>query len=320
MCNTGIQSLKERYVRLWDRSLVLAFASACLLYLSAGASISNAAFPGRNGVIAFVRGSDSPDIYRINVDGSGLRRLASAGRNEHPNWSASGSMITFTSDRDGDYEIYKMRADGSSPDNLTDNIGVDWGSTWSPNGSQIAFYGFRVSITHPASVSGIYTMLSNGTMQRSVISDRFSIYGGLSWSSRSGRIVFHSNREGGNYEIYSMDVDGTGLRRLTFNDDHDWSPDWSPDGRRIVFESYRDDSNGEIYTMNADGSGVTRLTFNDVADRNPAWSPDGIKIAFDRWRSTGNHEIYTMNADGSGLSRLTFNTVYDSQPDWQPLR
>src|SRR2546426_250239 len=133
----------------------------------------------------------------------------------------------------------------------------------------------------------------------------------------NGKIAFVSDRDGNN-EIYTMNVDGTGVARLTVNVASDVSPTWSPDGSKIAFVSNRD-GNNEIYTMNADGTGVTRLTTSTSDDSSPAWSPDGSKIAFQTNRdSFSNPEIYVMNVDGSGQTRLTVNTFSDLTPAWSP--
>ena len=71
---------------------------------------------------------------------------------------------------------------------------------------------------------------------------------------------------------YIMNVDGSGVSRLTDNSANDEHPDWSPDGRRIAFISDRD-GDYEIYVMNADGSDVIQLTDNSTDDVLPSWSP-----------------------------------------------
>jgi WD40 repeat protein/DNA-directed RNA polymerase subunit RPC12/RpoP len=129
------------------------------------------------------------------------------------------------------------------------------------------------------------------------------------------KIAFASDRDG-NYEIYIMNEDGSGLKRLTNNPDEDVFPSWSPDGRKIAFESRRD-GNPEIYVMNADGSEQTNLTNSTSWDQFPSWSPDGQNIAFHSLRDE-NHEIYTMNSDGSELKRLTNNSNHDMGPSWSP--
>ena len=142
----------------------------------------------------------------------------------------------------------------------------------------------------------------------------------------TGRIAFESSRAG-NYEIYKMNANGTGVTRLTRNAADDFSPTWSPDGNKIAFVSARA-GNYEIYAMNADGTGVKRLTNNAAMDLTPAWSPNGAKIAFVS-RRDGRSEIYVMNATGAGLTRLTknlpsqcyssiFNQCGESSPAWSP--
>ena len=76
----------------------------------------------------------------------------------------------------------------------------------------------------------------------------------------------------GNYEIFVMNVDGSGLTRLTNNPYTDCCPSWSPDGRRIAFDSYRGGQE-DIYTINADGTGLMNLTNNPSWDADPSWSP-----------------------------------------------
>ena len=80
-----------------------------------------------------------------------------------------------------------------------------------------------------------------------------------------------------NSEIFVVNADGSGERRLTRNTGRDSNPVWSPDGRRIAFES-----NWQLNVMNADGSGQRRLTRNGGRNFAPAWSPDGQKLAFER--------------------------------------
>jgi Tol biopolymer transport system component len=172
----------------------------------------------------------------------------------------------------------------------------------------------------------------------------------------NGKIAFHSNRNG-NVEIYSMNADGTGQRRLTNDSDADRAPNYSASGHLIVFERSSDegpeiwimgadgvgetriarrgddpalspdgrriafrssrDGNQEIYVMDADGSDPKRLTNQPTMDGGPAWSPDGRKIAFHSGRD-GNPEIYVMNPDGSNQTRLTNNRVTDLDPSWAP--
>jgi hypothetical protein len=87
----------------------------------------------------------------------------------------------------------------------------------------------------------------------------------------NGKILFQSDRDG-DYEIYTINPDGTGETQITDNTASDSWAAWSPDGSKIVFTSNRD-GNTEIYYMNADGTSPTRVTNNTVSDGMPDWQP-----------------------------------------------
>jgi dipeptidyl aminopeptidase/acylaminoacyl peptidase len=89
------------------------------------------------------------------------------------------------------------------------------------------------------------------------------------FSPDGSKIAFRSARDG-NFEIYSMNADGTNPVRLTENEAIDRDPTYSPDGSRIAFSSIRD-GNFELYYMNADGSMETRITTNTFEDARPSW-------------------------------------------------
>jgi TolB protein len=92
--------------------------------------------------------------------------------------------------------------------------------------------------------------------------------GRSSWSPNGQRLTFYAGPVG-DHNIYVINVDGTGLTRLTNSGDN-LGPSWSPDGEWIAFTSFRD-GNNEIYIMRPDGTGVTRLTANSISDWQPRW-------------------------------------------------
>ena len=131
------------------------------------------------------------------------------------------------------------------------------------------------------------------------------------------RIVFASNRDG-DWDIYSMDVNGENLLQLTNHRTTDEDPAWSPDGRRIAFNSNRGLS-PELYTMDSDGNNAIRLTHDSFQKSRPSWSPDGKRIVFSSFRlDVGNSEIYAMDADGNNEINLTQHEMHDLVPSWSP--
>jgi Tol biopolymer transport system component len=279
------------------------------------------------GRIAFGVGTDveSTEVYVVNANGSDLTRLTANDEADFdPSWSPDGSQIVFRSQRDGNDEIFVMNADGSRPRNITHDPGTDWGPEWSADGRWIAFNSGRES---SRDLHG-FVVDPRGNHLRS-LGDLFVEY--PSWSPDGRRIAFMSQTfevAGGNYEIFVMNADGSGVTRLTnFLGDDGW-PAWSPDGTRIAFTSIRDDCRyskatdcetiddlGEyhgLYVMNPDGSNLTRVS--KVFGQFPVWSPDGEYIAF----TPAPEGIYVMRPDGSDLTLIPTEGLpaEPEMPDW----
>jgi Tol biopolymer transport system component len=127
-----------------------------------------------------------------------------------------------------------------------------------------------------------------------------------------GVVAFHSNRDG-NFEIYTMNGDGSGQLRLTQHPANDVSPAWPPDGSRIAFASDRDGT-WDIYTMKPDGSDLRQLTKGQGANTAPSWSHNGMSIVFISTRDAVNGEVYRMTADGQATDRLTADSLVKDTP------
>jgi TolB protein len=146
--------------------------------------------------------------------------------------------------------------------------------------------------------------------------------------------VLDRSRQQYSYELYVMNADGSGKRRLVRSP---WAgdgtlyragPAWSTDGRKLAFViRFRAGAglcgragpcNDEIFVINADGSGLRRLTRNAVPDGQPAWSSDGQKIAFLSWRDGTGADVFVMNADGSDPRDLTRKPGEERGPHWSP--
>jgi Tol biopolymer transport system component len=216
--------------------------------------------PGReNGYVWPVY--DTYDIFRANADGSNLVRLTKTPGYDAEATIARDGRIVFTSLRDGDMEIYSMDGDGSDVRRLTHLPGPDGGAFFSADGSKIVFRG-----RHPEpgpELDGYVALLKKGLWKPAgldvFVMDRDGSHlqqvtnglGGANWAPfftpDGRRIIFASNMKdpkGGNFDLYLINIDGTGLEQVTFSDTFDGFPMFSPDGTKLVFASNRHDASG----------------------------------------------------------------------------
>jgi Tol biopolymer transport system component len=212
--------------------------------------------------------------------------------------------IVFVSTWNEQSTIKVMSPDGAGLTNLVEATQRINSFTLSPSGGLLYdLYDGRYWAIHA---------VTGGTDRRLTSGQSSDLY--PAWSPDGTQIMFTSYRDNHD-ELYLMNVDGSGLQRLTSGAGSEKCA-WSPDGRYVVFVSEREGSE-QIYRMNRDGSDVRRLTALEAQNIFPAWSPDGTQIAFASARD-GNYEIYVMNADGSAPRRLTFTVADNVQPAWSP--
>jgi len=268
--------------------------------------------PGLTGKLVF-QVCNGCDIYVINADGSGLRRLTDG---LDPAWSPDGNKVAFARWRDP-RGIYVIDEDGRN-----ETLLFGWSEAkapaWSPDGSHIvftrhqaggreedvekSFWGFHWTIpAHPWWKLGAVRLEDLYFHELLCYDHSFS----PTWSP-DGKVIAYDSDFGIHLTNEEGTIGGQSYDRSLYalsTDTRDISPAWSPDGTRIAF-MFNQHDHWEIYVMNADGSNRVRLTKEEpFAGRppnnvSPAWSPDSRHIAFFSDRN-GKWELYVMNADGS---------------------
>jgi len=357
----------------------LASATGAIL-LGAGVVLAaqpaaQAAFPGGNGLVAFVStraGSDT--IFVVNPEAAGIgngtsdpantQQLtggyspadAEQGVDSEPFFSPNGAMVTFASDRNGNYQIFtipvsdagNLNSDGSDNATLvsqapTDTGDDDYAPSFSPDGCTIVFnrgnsalYTVNSCATNPASTVTLLLTVSLVSNSGTDGSDSRALFDPVDPT----KLIYVGN----NNHIYELTDVGT----PTFNPSQtpidlsaasgvgsaaDADPDWSPDGTQILFDSTRGGSLHQIWAMTSSGSAAAQVYTSTASDTQPVFSPDGTKIAFTepgQSQDVADEAVMPVSMSGGldhGSGTPTDVTLVgagksgpvDSQPDWQPV-
>lgn len=193
--------------------------------------------------------------------------------------SADGRKIAFVSDRDGDMDIFIMNVDGTGQTKLTSNNSNDTSPSISGDGRRVVWESAQ------ANDADIFIWTNGSSPVRLFGSPRNGEDIQPSISSDGSTVAFVSNGDPlglnptGDFEIFLIRADGTGLFQLTQNASDDFAPSVSGNSGKIAFQT-RIAGFYDIQTVNSDGSGLTRLTNSTGDDVAPSISADGTSIAF----------------------------------------
>ena len=182
-----------------------------------------------------------------------------------------------------------LRNAGSTPDLHTIR------TVGHPSRPAVSAAGMRIAY---AARGEIWVMQQDGLMQRQLTSGPFD--GDPAWSPLGDSMVFTSGPAGGR-DLYTIGLDGNGLRRLTAKDADEVEPTWSA-RNEIAFVRVTGGGDGDLWRVTPTGA-ARRLTSGPADDRSPAWSPDGRRLAFIR-AAKGARELYLADRNGHHLRRV----------------
>lgn len=220
--------------------------------------------------------SGVPQLYVKAVDGDDppVRIIESSSFQDQAAFSRDGTILAFVASHQGNAEIYILPflpdtlQDISAAYNLTNHPGGDFRPSFSPDGKKIAFSSDR---------------------DHAIVPHRY--------------LPFARQRTG---DVYSADISGENLKRLTDSGSWDGSPVWSADGTKIVFYSGRTGKNA-IFEMNADGSDQRQVLEYAGPAVSPKYLSDG-RIAFTTWKGEQDFKIMQADPASSVITEMAANS------------
>ena len=233
------------------------------------------------------------DVWEQDENGPNCTQICDPNIEEAQPSQVPGRATTYTSQRDGDFDIYALTQNGTVQ--VTDHSRPDYAPATSPDGNHVAFVSERDGNKN-VYVASVEPGASLERLTSSPLADTDP-----AWSPAGDAIALASARTG---KSHIWLVDGDGSRQLTFGNSNDFEPAFSPDGAKVAFTRRHRSGNYDIFIVEVTGQGLTRLTASPAEDSEPAWSPQGNRIAFVSAR-TVDYEIWLMNADGSGETNLS---------------
>jgi TolB protein len=183
-------------------------------------------------------------------------------QNYLPAWAPDGSRLAFTSNRDGNPEIYVMNKDGSGLRRMTNSPAIDVSPTWSPTGNQLAWVSDRTG--QPK----IYIMNSDGTGQRLLVGDPRSDR--PTWSRGKYNEIAYASQTGPGYDIKIYSFATGEAIKVTDGIGSNESPSFSPNGKHIAFTSTRN-GKAQVFTVDRDGNNLRQIT-REGNNKFASWS------------------------------------------------
>lgn len=208
---------------------------------------------------------ESFDIFVADLKGNITHQLTNnPGYDAEATVSPKGDKIVFTSTRSGDLELWIMDIDGRNQKQITFDLGYDGGAFFSPDGTQLVFRASRPQTS--AEIAEYKAYLAKGLVAPT------------------------------NMEIYTCNIDGSNLKKITNLGKANWAPFFHPSGKKIIFSSNHHSAKGydfQLYMIDTNGENLERITNESLFNAFPMFSPNGKHLVFSSNRN--NHGTRDTN-------------------------
>lgn len=256
------------------------------------------------------------ELWMIDSDGANARRVAKGSYYAmSPSWHPNGTEFVFAAQENRGWQIGSHNLlSGVTHFKSASMRGLNTTPAFSPDGSIIAYSNGVAS----GGTNIVVAKIGSTAPAQRITVGKGSDNTSPSFSPNGRRIVFMSGRAG--YpELYTMDIDGTNVQRLTETDygEKSWraSPDWSPDGRMVAYQS-RIGRDFQIMTIDMRDKSTKQYT-SDGENEDPSWAPDGRHLVFSSTRS-GVRQLWVVDVETGRLRQLT-KQPGARLPSWSPL-
>ncbi|HEU6453338.1 MAG TPA: hypothetical protein VFT57_18110 [Gemmatimonadaceae bacterium] len=299
--------------------------------------------------------ADDVQVVYLNERGELVPLTSGHARNVLEDWSPDGTHVVFTSDRNGNVDLYSVAVDGTDLRRLTSDPDQDLIPRFSPDGRQIVFHRTK-NQSGLFERASLHIVNSDGTGERLLLDTLYQDFD-PTWARGGTEIVFSCNRFGRYWDLCGVAPDGTGLHRIFYvgeaqhasaspdgmyvafegmdggqavwvmdvdgSESVNLTPDkvsfdwaWSPDGEQLALSTY-DDGTYQLQSIGRRGGDLKPLTEPASRAGDASWSADGARIVFYSFAS-GSQELWVMRPDGSDARQITHDDLSQARPLWNP--